>query len=54
MDKAEIRSKTVELQKVLLKYREQLTQYEKELFEVISRYQKAVDDEKIKELRESL
>jgi sugar-specific transcriptional regulator TrmB len=54
MDKTEIQKKSLELKDVLSKYQSELSQLEKELFNAISEYQKMVDEERIKELRESL
>ena len=54
MDKTEIKNKVTELQNILLRYRGELHVLEKQLFNVISEYQKAVDEEKIKELKRSL
>lgn len=54
MDKQEIRNKATELKNVLSKYKSELSQLEKQLFDTISEYQKAADEEKVKELRESL
>ncbi|MBI4692358.1 MAG: hypothetical protein HY773_02940 [Candidatus Terrybacteria bacterium] len=54
MDKIEIQNKITELKEILLQYQNQLNQYEKDLFEVISQYQKVVEEEKIKEIRKKL
>ncbi len=54
MDKTEIQKKAGELQNILLKYRGQLSLLEKQLSNAISEYQKAIDEQKVKELRESL
>ena len=54
MDKKEIQNKATELKNILSKYKSELNQLEKELFATISKYQKRVDEERIKELKESL
>lgn len=54
MDKTEIQNKAEELKNILTKYKRELSQLETELFITISKYQKAVDEERIKELKESL
>lgn len=54
MDKQEIQNKAVELKNILLKYKSELNKLEKQLFDTISEYQKVVDEERVKELRESL
>lgn len=54
MDKKEIQNKATELQNILSKYKSELSQLEKQLFDTISEYQKMVDEERVKELRESL
>ena len=54
MDKKEIQNKATELKTILSKYKSELSQLEKQLFDTISEYQKKVDEERIKELRESL
>ena len=53
MDKSEIKNKAAELKDILSKYKSELNQLEKQLFDTISEYQKAADKEKAKELRES-
>ncbi len=54
MDKKEIQNKATELKTILSKYKSELSELEKQLFDTISEYQKKVDEERIKELRESL
>lgn len=54
MDKNEIQNKATELKNILSKYKSELTQLEKQLFVTISEYQKAMDKERIRELKESL
>jgi len=54
MDKTEIEKKALELKDILSKYQSELSLLEKELFNAIGEYQKMVDEERIKELRESL
>ncbi|MEK7125583.1 MAG: hypothetical protein AAB880_01580 [Patescibacteria group bacterium] len=52
MGKQEI--KTTELKAILSKYKSELNQLEKQLFDTIREYQKTVDEERSKELSESL
>jgi hypothetical protein len=54
MTKEEIQQKVKELQLVMSKYKNNLGTLEKELFQAISDYQKALDQEKIKEIKQSL
>lgn len=54
MDKTEIQKRATELKNILSKYRSELGKLEKQLFMVISEYQKAADEERIKELTASL
>jgi len=54
MDKEEIQKKVLELQKVMLNFKKGMREQEKELFRAISDYQKALEEEKLKEIRESL
>ena len=54
MDKKEIQNKATELKTILSKYKSELSELEKQLFDTISEYQKKVDEERIKELRKSL
>lgn len=53
MDKKEIQNKITELNNILSTYRGELSGLEKELFQAISEYQKALEKEKIKEIKQS-
>lgn len=54
MDKQEIQNKAVELKDILLKYKSELSQLDKQLFDTISEYTKALSEERVKEIMESL
>jgi hypothetical protein len=54
MDKEEIRTKTEELRTILAEYRSNLEPLEKELLEAVQRYQDALKEEKLKEIRKSI
>jgi len=54
MDKEEIRAKTEAFRTILTEYGSNLEPLEKELLEVIQRYQDALREEKLKEIRKSI
>lgn len=54
MDKQEIQNKATELKSILLKYKSDLHQLDKQLFDTISEYTKALSEERVKEIMESL
>ena len=54
MDKDEIQQKTAELQQIILEYKNELGVAERELSQAILNYQKALEDEKISEIKKSL
>ena len=54
MDRQEIQKKIRELRAIMSQYKQELGGLEKELFRAISDYQKALEEEKIKEIRASL
>ena len=54
MNKSEIQNKAVELKSILLKYKGELGLLEKQLFDTISEYTKALSEERVKEIMESL
>ena len=53
-DKKEIENKAAGLENILSRYKSELSQLEEELFDAISDYKKALEEEKLKELRQSL
>jgi hypothetical protein len=54
MTKEEIQQKVKELQLIMSQYKNNLGTLEKELFQAVSDYQKSLDQERIKEIRQSL
>lgn len=54
MSKDEIEQKMKELQSVLSQYKDELGVLETELFSVVSDYQKALEEEKVKEIKQTL
>ena len=54
MDKREIQNKATELKNILSKYQGELSGLEKEFFQAIFEYQKALSEEKIREIKQSL
>ncbi len=54
MNGQEIQRKVTELQSIMSQYKHELGSIEKELYRAISDYQKALEDEKLKEIRQSL
>jgi hypothetical protein len=50
----DIKQKAKELETIMAEYKGTLSNLEKELFQALSDYQKALDQEKIKELKEQL
>ncbi len=54
MDGKEIQQKVAELQSIMSQYKHELGSLEKELYRAISDYQKALEEEKLKEIRQGL
>ncbi|MDR3643401.1 MAG: hypothetical protein P4L74_07320 [Candidatus Doudnabacteria bacterium] len=54
MDAKNIEKKVKELQTVMAGYKHELSSLEKTLYRSISDYQKAIDEEKLKDIRSSL
>ena len=54
MSKEEIQQKIKELELIMSQYKNELGSLEKELFQALSDYQKALEEEKLKEIRQSL
>lgn len=54
MTKEEIQQKIKELELIMSEYKNDLSALEKELFQAISDYRKALDQEKIKQIKQSL
>lgn len=54
MNSQEIQQKAKELQSIMTQYKHELGSLEKELFKAISDYQKALEEEKLKEIRDNL
>jgi oligoendopeptidase F len=54
MDKDEIQKKIAELESIMAQYKNELSVFEKEIFKVISEYQNALKEEKIKEIKQNL
>ena len=54
MNKQEIEQKVKELQSIMSEYKQHLNSLEKELYRAISEYQKALEEEKVKEIRDGL
>jgi len=54
MKESEIQKRVVELKNILSVYRNELNKLKKQLFDVIREYQKTANEERIKEIRESL
>jgi len=54
MDKQQIEQKVNELQVIMSEYKGDFSKLEKELFLIISDYQKALDEEKLKQVRGQL
>jgi hypothetical protein len=54
MTKDEIQKKITELQSIMSQYKDELGTLETELFKVISDYEKALKEEKIKEIKQKL
>jgi len=54
MNQQEIQEKNEKLKNILLKYKEELERLRRELFNIINEYQKTIDNERIKELKEDL
>lgn len=54
MDSQDIKIKVAELQSIMSQYQHGLGSLEKELYRAISDYQKALEEEKLKEIRQSL
>lgn len=54
MGNQEIQQKVKELQAIMANYKHELGSLEKELYRAISEYQKVLEEEKLKEIRDSL
>ena len=54
MTKEEIQQKIKELELIMSQYKNDLGELDKELFKTISDYRKALDEERIKEIKKSL
>jgi len=54
MNSEEIQKKANELKEIMANYKHELGSLEKELYRAISDYQKALEEEKLKEIRDSL
>lgn len=54
MDGQQIQQKVTELKSIMTQYKHELGGLERELYRAISEYQKALEEEKLKELRQSL
>ena len=54
MDKRKIQNKATELKDILSQYQGELSELEKKLFQAISEYQKALSEERIEEIKQSL
>ncbi len=54
MNQDEIKQKAAELNEIMKNYRGQLNELERQLFDAISEYQKALEQERIKEIRDKL
>lgn len=54
MNKQEIQNKATELKNILSKYKSDLHQLDQHLFDTISEYTKALSEERVKEIMESL
>ena len=54
MDNQQIQQKVAELKSIMAQYKLGLGSLERELYRAISEYQKALEQEKLKELRQNL
>lgn len=54
MDNQEIQNKATKLKNILSEYKSGLRQLDKQLFDTISEYTKALSEERVKEIMESL
>lgn len=54
MNKQEIQKKVAELKTIMSQYKKEFDILEKELYYAISDYQKALEEEKIKEIKDKL
>ncbi len=54
MNQDEIKQKAAELNEIMKNYRGQLSELERQLFDAVSEYQKALEQERIKEIRDKL
>jgi len=54
MDKRQIQEKIDELKSIMSQHKNELGKLEKEFFDVIGEYQKALEKEKIKEIKRNL
>jgi hypothetical protein len=54
MTSQDIQQKVAELRSIMSQYKHELGGLEKELYRAISDYQKALEEEKLKEIRDSL
>lgn len=54
MSDPKIQQKVKELESIMLQYKQELGVLDKELFQAISDYQKALDEERLKEIKQSL
>ena len=54
MHQQDIQKKVEELKTIMVNYKLELGSLEKDLYQAISDYQKALEEEKLKELRDSL
>jgi hypothetical protein len=54
MNQSEIQKKAAELKKIMSEYKRGLSALEKELYRAISAYQKALEEERLKQIRSTL
>ena len=54
MDKDEIQQKATELNEIMKNYKGRLSELERQLFDAITEYQKALEQERIKEIKDKL
>lgn len=54
MDKEEAQKENTDLKKILLEYQDELRRLEKQLLGEIDQYRRAMEEEKIKELRKKI
>ena len=54
MNQDEIKQKAVELNEIMKNYKGQLNELERQLFDAVSEYQKALEQERLKEIRDKL